>query len=70
MVEKGFEGSDGGQSSGEGDSGKGAWARVAQGLARQARWMEHKVSEEVEDLQRYFTKVLEFPVKRMKKLRK
>lgn len=44
-------------------SGKGvcSWAKVIQGPPRQPIWTSYKISEgEIEHLQQYFTKVLEF----------
>lgn len=54
--------SDDKRSSPEWPEGKTSWARVAQGPARQPRWTEHRISpEELEELQRYFSRVLELP---------
>lgn len=71
MAKKGAGGSGSGRSSGEGVPEKGPWARAAQGTARQAWWMENRFSPgEVEELQKYFTKVLDFPAERMRESRK
>lgn len=53
-------GADGWGSPGSGE-GVQSWAKVVQGPSRQPLWTSHKISEgEVEEPQRYFTKVLEF----------
>ena len=47
-----------------------SWAKVAQDSPWQSVWTSHKITKEVERLQHYFTKVLEFPKEVMEASRK
>ena len=62
---------------GEGDrlstgfsDGNRSWAKVVQDSPRQPLWTTHNIAEEVERLQRYLTKLLEFPEEEMEASRK
>lgn len=71
MADKGNGSSHAGRSSTDPEGEERSWAKVAQGTSRQPRWTAHKIlPEEIEDLQRYFTKVLELPEQKLMAYRK
>lgn len=62
MEKQGFSVSGGGRGSSKAGKGGRSWVRVVQGLSKQPLWTTYKIlNEEIDDLQCYFSKVLEFP---------
>lgn len=61
MEKQGSTGSGGGWGSLKSRESGCSRARVVQRSSKQSSWMSHRISEEIDDLQWYFSKVLEFP---------
>lgn len=71
MVKEGDRSSGGGPRSSEQAQGSRSWTRVIQGTVRGPSWTSQRITEgEINELQSYFSKVLELPEEMMEESRK